>query len=225
MAKEKEDQLLDIEGTVNKTEEFVEKNKKILTGAGIVILAAVAGFFGYQNFVVKPQEENARKEMFMAEKYFEMDSLNLALNGDGNFPGFLTIIEDYGASNSGNLAKFYAGVCYLKQGDFDNAISQLKAYKAKDDITGAIAYGNIGDAYAEQDNFSEAISYYKKAVDYNDNGFSVPIYLMKQATMLEIQGDYSGAKEVYEEIKKKYPTSTEGRSVDQDISRVSALAQ
>lgn len=225
MAKKKEEEIIDFSEGIDKTEEFVQKNKNILSGVLIVILLAVAGYFGYKQFVVNPQEENARKEMFMAEKYFEQDSLRLALEGDGNFPGFLTIIDDYGASNSGNLAKFYAGVCYMKMGDFENAISYLKKYSPKDDVTGAIAYGNIGDAYAEQDNLNEAVSYYKKAVAFNDNQFSAPIYLMKLATILEVQNNFAGAKDIYQEIKSKYPNSTEGRNVERHLARVTALAQ
>ena len=38
-------------------------------------------------------------EMYYAERFFEIDSFNLALNGYGTYPGFLNVIDDYGIPN------------------------------------------------------------------------------------------------------------------------------
>ena len=39
------------------------------------------------------------KEMYMAELYFQKDSFNLALNGDGQYAGFLDVADDYRRKN------------------------------------------------------------------------------------------------------------------------------
>ena len=151
---------LEITETLNKAEGYVTENKKSITIIGGAILVVILGYFGYTNLIVKPQEENAQKEMYMAESYFQQDSVDKAMNGDGQFPGFIEIIDNYGSSNSANLAHYYLGICYLKKGQWDNAIEYLSKYDAEDDITGALALGAIGDAYLEKGDNDEAEKFF-----------------------------------------------------------------
>jgi tetratricopeptide (TPR) repeat protein len=215
---------LDINATINKTEGYITENKKSISIIGGAILVVILGYFGYTNLIVKPQEVNAQKEMFMAEKYFQVDSVDKAMNGDGQFMGFIEIIDTYSASNSANLAHYYLGMCYMKKGEWDNAIENLSKYDAEDDVTGALALGAIGDANLELDKKDEAESYYKKAVDWDKNQFTAPIFLMKAGTVKEMQKDYKGAVEMYQRIKKDYPLSTEAREIERFIVRAENLA-
>jgi hypothetical protein len=89
-------------------EGWVEQNPKTVIGIALAILVVVGGYFGFE-YYKNDQNTQAQKDMFQAIYYFEADSLNLALNGDGNNLGFLAIIEDYGITDAGNLAHFYAG--------------------------------------------------------------------------------------------------------------------
>src|ERR1700741_2308381 len=95
-------------------EHWAENNQKIVWGivAGLILL--VGAFFGYR-YYIDSQDEVAQSEMFQAVRYFEMDSLNLALKGDGNNLGFEQIVEDYPMTDAGNLANYYAGAIALKQ--------------------------------------------------------------------------------------------------------------
>lgn len=121
MAKKKEskNELLEnpdaLAERLGSAENWLERNSKAVFAIAAVILLAVAGYFGF-NYYKKSQDKEAQPQMFQAVYYFEADSLNLALNGDGNTLGFINIIEDYKYSEAANLAHFYAGVCYLKQG-------------------------------------------------------------------------------------------------------------
>lgn len=214
---------VDVNESFDKAEQYVQENKKSLTIIGIVAMVLIGGYFAYNQFIVKPQQESAEKEMFMAEQYFKNDSLDKAIKGDGNFPGFEEIIDNYGSSKAANLAHYYLGVCYLKKGDFDKAIETLEKYDAEDDITGAIAFGCIGDANLEKGNKDEALKFYKKAVDYDDNGFTAPVYMMKQALVYELNGDYKSSTSLYEKIKKDYPTSSEAREVGTYLARAHAM--
>ncbi len=225
MAQEKEVKDFDINESISKTEHYVSENKKSLSIIGGAILLVVGGYFVYNIFWVKPQEESAQKEMFMAERYFDLDSLDLALNGDGSFPGFLEIIDNYGSSQSANLAHYYAGICYLKKGEYQKAIDLLSAYDAEDDLSGAIALGGLGDAYMELGDKEKALSYYRKAVKWDSNWFTGSIYSMKLAMVLELNGEWKDALDVYKRIKKDYPQSTDAREVDRYIARAEAMLQ
>lgn len=215
---------IEINETINKAEGYISENKKSISIIVGAVLVVILGYFGYTNLIVKPQEENAIREMFMAERYFQMDSVNLAINGDGQFMGFQEIIDNYGSSSSANRAHYYLGMCYMKKGEWDNAIEFLSGYDAEDDVTGALALGAIGDANLEKGNNEEALSYYMKAVDWDKNQFTAAIFLLKAATVKELQNDYKGATDLYERIKKDYPQSTEARDVDRYIARATQLS-
>ncbi len=218
------DENLEITESIGKAEGYVTENKKSITFIGGAILVLILGYFGYTNLIVKPQEVNAQKEMYMAERYFQQDSVDKAINGDGQFPGFLEIIDNYGSSNSANLAHYYLGMSYLKKGEWDNAIEYLSKYDAEDDITGALALGAIGDANMELGKKDEAEKFYMKAVDYDNNQFTAAIFLMKAALARELNNDYKGAADLYERIKKDYPQSTEARDIERYIVKAKNMA-
>lgn len=189
-------------------EHWVEKNPKILFGVVGAIVLAVGGFFGYRYWIGN-QDAQAQKEMFQAVRYFEADSLNLALNGDGNNLGFLQIVEDYSLTKAGNLANFYAGAIYLKQGKFPLAIFHLEDYKANDLLVQARAYSLIGDAYMEQKSYEDAAKYYEKAAGYKPNKEFTPVYLMKAGLAYEKLNNTDKAKAAYQTIIDKYWESSE----------------
>lgn len=222
--KNQSDDILEIGESFNKVESYVSENKKSISIISGAILVVIFGYFGYTNFIVKPQEVNAQKEMFMAERYFQQDSIDLAINGDGQFMGFTEIIDTYGSSTSANLAHYYLGMSYIKKGQWEKAIEFLSKYDAEDDVTGALALGAVGDANMELGKKDEAEKFYMKAVDWDKNQFTASIFLMKAAFVKEELKDYKGAAVLYERIKKDYPQSTESRDIEKYIVRANALA-
>ena len=218
----KDDNLEVVEHALSSTEHFIEHNQKNLTIGLVVIVVIVGIFLGYKRFIVSPKEKDAKNEIFSAEQYFEKDSFDLALNGDGNNLGFLDIIDQYKITKPGKLARYYAGISYLKLGKYQEAIEQLKKFKLKDKLVNPMAQGAIGDAYAELGDEQEAIDYYLKAARENVNSFSTPIFLMKAAELMEASKDYRGAVDLYREIQKEYPESNEGRKIEKYIARAQA---
>src|SRR5437867_3776937 len=115
MAENQEKQQgINIDETLGKAEQFINSNKKSLSIIGGAVLLAVGGYLYYQYSYVAGKEKEAESQMFRAEEYYRNDSLKLAINGDGTFPGFEEIIGSYGVSPSANLAHFYLGTTYLK---------------------------------------------------------------------------------------------------------------
>jgi len=215
--------IVKVEEALSKTERFIENNQKILTIVIGVIVVIVLIFFGFKRFYMAPREQEAREQMYMAQQYFEMDSLNLALDGDGMYPGFLGIIDDYGMTKGADLSKYYTGVCYLKMGNYEEAINYLKSFKAKDQVLGPMAKGGIGDAYMELNQPAKAAGYYIEAADLQENEFTTPLFLMKAGWTYEIMKDYIKAVSTYERIKYKFPTSNEAREIDKYIARAKGL--
>lgn len=213
-----------VENALSRTEKYIEDNQKSLVIIVAAIVIIVGGYIGYRRFLVTPKEKEAQSQMFVAQQYFQQDSFNLALNGDGNNPGFLEIIDEYGITQSANLSQYYAGISYLRTGKFEEAIDHLKQFDSNDEMVAPIALGAIGDAYSELGNFEDALDFYVKASGYNDNEFTTPIYLMKAGLLYEETGKFEKAIDTYQKIKNQYANTTEGRQIDKFIARAQVKA-
>ncbi|MDL2251506.1 tetratricopeptide repeat protein [Odoribacter sp. OttesenSCG-928-J03] len=217
--KTQEDKFEHIEEALTRSEQFIEKNQKVLINSVIVILLIVVAILGYDRYIREPKKQEAASQLFGAQSYFEKDSLQLALNGDGNVAGFLEIADRYSSTPAGNLAKYYAGLCYLYLSDYNNAIQYLSKFSSDDFLVNNMAKANIGDAYMQLNDYKKAAEYYKKAASSNKNDFSTPVFLMKNALAYEKSNDYNAALKVYEQIKQDYPQSTEARDIEKYIER------
>lgn len=218
-----EERIVAVEEAFGKTEQFIENNQKIIMIVVAAIVIIVLGFFGFKKFYLAPKQAEAQSQMFMAEKYFEMDSLNKALNGDGQYLGFLAIIDEYGITKSANLAQYYAGICYLKLGQFETALEHLGKFDADDQVVGPMAAGAMGDAYMELKQSQKAVDQYLKAADMKKNEFTSPMFLMKAAWAYEELGNLDQALSVYKRIKEEFPRSYEGREIDKYIAYTEGL--
>jgi tetratricopeptide (TPR) repeat protein len=184
-------------------ETWAERHPKTVIGVSLLIALIVGGFFGFR-YYKDSKEMEAQQQMFQAVYYFEADSLNLALNGDGNNLGFLDIINDYGITDAAELANYYAGAAFLKQGKFEVARLYLEDFSASDLLVQARAYSLIGDTYMEEKNFEEAAKFYNKAANYKPNKYFSPAYLMKAALAFEKSNQNDKAKEAYDKIINEY---------------------
>ncbi|PLK42223.1 tetratricopeptide repeat protein [Emticicia sp. TH156] len=191
-----------------KAEGFLKKNQTLLAYLGGGILAIVLGVVGY-NYWSKSQDEEAQVAMFNAVYAFEADSLKQALNGTGGNEGLLSVAENYGSTDAGNLAHYYAGVALVKQAKYDEAIEHLKKFNSGDLLVQGRAFALIGDVYMEKKNTEDAISYYKKAADYKPNKSFTPGYLMKLAGAYEVAKDNKSAIDTYTQLIEKFPESVE----------------
>jgi len=226
MAKKKKDAnpqtITNVEQTLTRTEQYLEENyKTMLTVLAVIIAIVGLGWLG--KIYLNKRNDEAQSQMYQAERYLEMDSLNLALNGDGNYLGFLDIAKSYKLTKSGNLALFSAGICYLHLGQYQDAIDYLDKYSKKDKVIGSLAIGGTGDAYVELGDIEKGISKYIEAADYAKNSFNTPLFLMKAGELYELNSKYADALKMYERIESEYPESTEGSTIDKYIARVKLL--
>jgi tetratricopeptide (TPR) repeat protein len=226
MAKNKKDAnpqtISNVEQTLTRTEQYLEENyKTILTGLAVIVAIVGLGWLG--KLYLGKRDDEAQSQMYQAERYLEMDSLKLALNGDGNYLGFLDIAKSYRLTKAGNLALYSAGICYLHLGQYQDAIDYLSKYSKKDKVIGSLAIGATGDAYVELGDTEKGISKYIEAADYAKNSFNTPLFLMKAGELYELNSKYADALKVYERIESEYPESTEGTTIEKYIARVKLL--
>ena len=218
--KQTDKNLEGIEQALTRSEQFIEDNQKALTyilGGLIVVLLII---IGGNRYYLKPLNEEAAADMYYAERFFEMDSFNLALNGYGTYPGFLNVIDDYGISKSAKISKYYAGVCYHQLGDHEAAVNLLNKFKTDDLLVGAAKYSTLGDAYVEMGDMNKAISAYKSGIEKYENNYSSPIMLKKLGLVYEELAQLDDALEAYKVIESNYPGTAEGKEIKKYIGRV-----
>lgn len=232
VAEESGSKVKTIDPTLEGIQFFYESNKKVINYVGGGLVAIIALFCAYKFYWLPEKEKEAANEIFWAQSYFERDSFNIALNGgkmvrsadgDKTMMGFEQVADEYGITATGNVAHYYAGICYLRTGQYEKAIEQLGKYDGDDEMIAPIAVGAIGDANMELNRVDEAIKYYLKAAEKRNNNFTTPIYLKKAALAYELKNNYSEALGMYERIRKEYGKSSEAREIEKYIARVKAL--
>lgn len=220
-----EEGVIAVEQSLSKVEQFIEDNQKNLLIAVAILAVIVLGYIGYKKLYLAPLEAEASEQMFAAEQYFQMDSINKAINGDGNALGFKEVADEYGSTKAGNLANYYLGVCYMHKGDFKNALESLNDFSANDEVLGTLALGLQGDAHLELNEKDDALAFYDKAVKRKPNAFVTPTYLFKKGILLEDMGKFQDAVDTYTKIKTDYKESLQARQIDKYIAHAQVLAQ
>ena len=216
------DESMHDEIVVAKAKDFWTKYSKPVMIACAVVIIGIGGWYVYQNFFKKPKEEKAVEAMFKAEQYFGMDSTNLALNGDGQYDGFLKIISKYSGTDAAKLANYYAGSCYIKLNENEKAIKHLKKFSTSSKSVQARAYKLIGDAYADLGKNADALSYYKKAAHHfeKDEANSAE-YLYFAAYLADrVLKDQKEAISLYKEIKEKFPRTNQASDADKFLAQL-----
>ncbi|MBP6623945.1 MAG: tetratricopeptide repeat protein [Chitinophagaceae bacterium] len=201
-------------------ENWYHNNHKMINNVLIGVVAVIAGVFAYSRFIKAPKMEKSNDAIFRAQTYFSMDSINWALNGEGNNLGFLKIIDKYSGTPAANLSHYYAGVCFLKKGDFKNAEKHLKEFDGKGTLVANVAKGALGDAYMEQGKTDDAIKAYLDASSDDDNMMLSPIYLQRAGMAYEMKNNTAEAIKTYRKIKDKFPQSQIANEMSKTLARL-----
>ncbi|MBK8600970.1 MAG: hypothetical protein IPN80_10915 [Flavobacterium sp.] len=212
-----------LDETASKTEDWVAKNQKYIFGVVAAIALVTVSYLLYQKFIVQPKEDEAATEIFEAQQNFQKavdattnaDSLfNVCLKGAKGSLGFVEIADKFSGTSAGNLANYYAGICYLNTGKYAEAITSLENFKSEDMILSVLAVGAVGDAYAQKKQFNEALESYVKASEMNKNDMTTPRFLQKAGQTALALGKKADALKYFTEIKEKYESSPEGSAID-----------
>ena len=211
----------------NKHEALVLKYKNVIIGGIVALIVGIAVGFFVKN-CSNEKFTTASTDMAKAQEYFASavmgnDSVlfQKALNGDSINAGFLAVIENDGSGKVTNLAKLYAGICYARLGNLQEAANYLEQYDAKDDeMVSPAALGALGNVKASLGQLDEAVATLIKAAEKADNNTLSPQFMIQAGEILESQGKKAEALELYEQIKAKYADWQRYNTIDNYIERV-----
>ena len=223
MAKQeiKQEQALNVEEAVSRSEAFINKNKKVISLIVAAIIVVIAAGVLTSTYIIKPREQKAAEALFAGEKYFQNGDYETALNGDQyEFAGFEAVAADHKGTKAANLAKAYAGISLAKLGRYEEAIPMLKAFKGGDAMVGPSVLAALGNCYAQVGDEAKAAATLVKAAQKADNNLLSPAYLIQAGQIYEKLGKKADALKAYELIKTKYYGSMQAMDIDKYIERV-----
>src|SRR5574344_1565031 len=200
---EQQETVKNVDKTYQRVLNYYTKHQNLVYGILIGILLIGALIFAYFKFYQHPRDLKAMTLMAQSQIYFEQDSIMVALEGDDNSDGFLKIADEYSGTSTGNMAKYYAAVCYVQLKDNDPALKYLKKYRKNNATFGASAYTLMGDIYLEQGDTKKAIKHYDKAIKQKSDVFS-PMAMAKKAMVFELDNKWKEAYELYTTIEEDY---------------------
>ncbi len=218
--KQTEQAPIAMDEVLSKSEAFVNKYKVAIIGAVVAIFLLIGGITLYNQFIAQPAEKEAAEALFPAEALFIQGKYQEAIDGDSISLGLVAVADEYSSTNSGNLANAYAGIAFAQLGKYEDAINYLEKFDGDDQMVAPAAKGTLGNCYAQIGEKSKAIDCFIDAAESADNNVISPYYLLQAGIMYEQTGAPNKALSLYEQIKNKYPTSTQATNIEKYINRV-----
>ena len=219
--KEKTVPVNEIDETIAAGAGFVERNIKTLAYTIGGVIAAIVVVLLLNQYYIQPQTAKAADDIAVAEQLFLSGNYEQALNGDGVNAGFAQIIEQYGSTPSGNLARLYAGLCCAHTGKAEEAVNYLEDFDPCDDaMISNAAIAALGNCYAQLGQNEKAAATLLKAAKRADNATLSPLFYLQAGQIFEALGDKTKALDCYETIKNDYPQSFQRQDIDKYIERL-----
>ena len=203
----------------NSSAEWIEKNATWISWTILGILIVICGVIAVNKYVLQPKSVEANNEIAKAVIYFEAGDYDKALNGDNmECLGFAEIADEYSFYQPGKLAALYAGISEYQLGNYDEAASYLKKFKADDLNISPAAKLLLGNAYVELGEYDKALDAFKAAAD-SKNNIVAPAALKKAGIVALEKGDNKKAVKFFTQIKDNYPMSVEAQDIDKYIEK------
>ncbi len=211
----------EIDETIKVSTSFIEKNFKTLAAAiGGVLAVIIIALVVNENYI-QPKNADAADNIAVAQQLFIAGNYEQALNGDGTNPGFLQVIDQYGSTPSGNIARLYAGLCYAHTDKAEEAVKFLEDYDLCDDqMVSNAAIAALGNCYAQLGQNEKAASTLLKAAKRANSTTLSPLFYLQAGQIYESLGNKDEALKCYETIKNEYPQSMQRQDIDKYIERV-----
>ncbi len=202
-------------------QDFFDEYKRLITYSGIGAVALAVVIVSYA-FVQRTRAAQANEQLGGILLYYEQGDYRTALDGAIDLLGLADIVDQYGSTRPGSMARFYAADAAFRLGEYDQAFEWFKGFRGKDDMLGASALAGQAAVYEMREDYGEAGAYYERAARAHENALRSPEYLMKAARAYRKQGAFDKAEAVLLAVLTDYPDAEEATNIDFYLSYVRA---
>lgn len=220
----KEDALLT--GYVKATS-FYYENKKYVSYGFIALVGLILGVYFFMNNR-RGNNEKAATELGKVFSIYDAgandpNQYKAAINGspERNIMGLKAIVDNFGGSEAGEMARFYLANAYLNTGQYDDAIKQYENFSGASELLKASAHAGMAVALEGKKDYNRAAVEYEKAGSLGSGSSVAPEYLNGAARCYGYAGEKEKAIALLKRLKKEYPTSTYAKEADRYISQFS----
>jgi len=214
----KEDALITTYVKARTFYETHKKNVKVAVTALAVIAVASVLYVNNQT----QNNENATAQLGRVFQYYDNGQFQVAIDGvpERNIVGLKTIVENYGSTHAGELAKFYLANAYFHLGRYAEALTVFEDFDTDDPLLDGSRLCGIAGCYEAEGQYMEAAKYFEKAATKYPEAVNAAESLNHAAHNYALGGQKDKAIELYKRLTKRYPTTSFAREADRFIAQL-----
>jgi hypothetical protein len=191
-----------------KSTDYYENNKNRVYIIATAVVAVIALLFFYFNYKAR-NNEAAGIELSKIKSVYSNGLYQQAIIGDslGMSKGLQYIVDNYGSSENGNIAKVMLANSYYTLRDFDKAEKYYNDYSGDNYIYKAASNAGIASVCEAKNDYSNAAKYYVKASSQSKLVTNNDEYMFYAIKNYSLANDTENLKKTIKELKKEYPKS------------------
>jgi tetratricopeptide (TPR) repeat protein len=199
-----------------------ENRKRLSTIGGIVVVVLLAVWFYYNN--VHTNNEKAATEFAKVFVYYDNGQYQIAVNGipERNVAGLQSIVDNYGGTTAGNIAKFYLANAYYNMLDYDKALRYFEDFSSSESLLKISALSGAGACYEAKKDYKKAAENFEKAGLKSSDDPNAAENLTSAARNYAKSGEKERALEILTKVRKEFPTSAAARDVERLVAEINA---
>jgi len=215
----KEDALV---ATYVKLTSFYEEHKRTIS---IAVTALVIAVFAVVIYAKNRADNNEKATTALGAIFETYDAGQYQAAVDGspekNVMGLRAIVDNYGNSAAGDLARFYLAGAYAHLGKYDEALKDYEDFSPTGELLSVARLSGIASCEESMGRFREAAASFEKAATQYPKDISAAENLNNAARDYGQAGEKDKAIDLYRRVKKNYPNTAFARDADRFIAQLS----
>lgn len=199
---------------------FETHRREVYIGAGVLLglIVLLGAFLLWRNAQANEAQAKLAATMTIldeastAQGPAARQAYERALRDEGPRAGLLSIAGDYGSTQAGNLARFYAASALFQLGRNDEAQRYFDAFDG-DGYLGAAATAGEAAILENKNQHADAAAKYADAADEADSDLYTPGYLLSAARAHLAAGNAIAAEAALNRIRDDHAESAEAQDV------------